>query len=108
MRLALIIAACAGLTACQAEPAATGPERRSAAGEVLGGEVTDDMLPLDTVRSSSPAGSSEPADEPEPGASRSPRGAGSEKPLPRPELSAAPLPDMTMPADPEPMPTAGQ
>lgn len=31
-----------------------GPERTSAPGEVLGGSVSDAMLPLDTVRSQSP------------------------------------------------------
>lgn len=55
MRLALIAVACAALLACGEKTDTAGPERRSAAGEVLGGEVTDDMLPLDTVRSTSPA-----------------------------------------------------
>ena len=55
MRLALTMSALAALTACGGQPEAAGPERRSAAGEVLGGEVSDDMLPLDTVRSTAPA-----------------------------------------------------
>lgn len=58
MRLALIFAGLAALTACGDKSETAGPERRSAAGEVLGGEVTDDMLPLDTVRSTSPADAS--------------------------------------------------
>ena len=55
MRLALTMSAIAALTACGGQPENAGPERRSAAGEVLGGEVGDDMLPLDTVRSTAPA-----------------------------------------------------
>lgn len=55
MRLALIVTVLAALAACQDKPATNGSERSSAAGEVLGGEVTDDMLPLDTVQSTSPA-----------------------------------------------------
>lgn len=55
MRLALTMSALAALAACRGQPETAGPERRSAAGEVLGGEVSDDMLPLDTVRSTSPA-----------------------------------------------------
>ena len=31
-----------------------GPERKTAAGEVLGGSISDSMLPLDTVQSQSP------------------------------------------------------
>jgi len=31
-----------------------GPERKTAAGEVLGGSISDAMLPLDTVQSQSP------------------------------------------------------
>lgn len=55
MRLALIIPAFAALSACGGTPESAGPERRSAAGEVLGGEASDAMLPLDTARSTSPA-----------------------------------------------------
>ena len=50
-------AALALLSACgDASNNPSGPERRSAAGEVLGGEVSDAMLPLDTTRSTSPPG----------------------------------------------------
>lgn len=51
-----------------------GPERKTAAGEVLGGSISDSMLPLDTVQSQSPPlresttesdkGSSETAEKP--------------------------------------------
>lgn len=64
MRLALTLPAVAVLfvlAGCQDQAAAPGPERRSAAGGVLGGEVTDEMLPLDTVRSTAPTALSDPA-----------------------------------------------
>ncbi|MFA9200437.1 MAG: hypothetical protein ACEQR8_04500 [Cypionkella sp.] len=44
---AFLLAACGG----KPDPEA---ERRTAAGEVLGGTISDDMLPLDTVTSQSP------------------------------------------------------
>jgi hypothetical protein len=47
--LALALAACGG-TGDEAEG-----ERKTAAGEVLGGSINDDMLPLDTVTSQSPS-----------------------------------------------------
>lgn len=46
--LALALAACGG-SGDEAEG-----ERKTAAGEVLGGTISDDMLPLDTVTSQSP------------------------------------------------------
>lgn len=50
----MTIAATLLLAACNSgEPPAEG-ERKSAAGEVLGGTISDDMLPLDTVTSQSP------------------------------------------------------
>lgn len=58
MRLAVILAALVSLgslAACGGQQPDAAGERRSAAGEVLGGEVSDDMLPLDTVRSTAPA-----------------------------------------------------
>ena len=87
MRLALIISAAAALSACGGSPESAGAERRSAAGEVLGGEVQDDMLPLDTARSTSPA-------DPRAGTPDTPneatpieRNPGS---LPKPEMSGGP------------------
>ena len=53
LRTSATLLAFAALAAC-GEETKTGPERRTAAGEVLGGSITDDMLPLDTVRSQSP------------------------------------------------------
>jgi len=45
--LPLLLAACGG-------DAGGEGERKTAAGEVLGGTISDDMLPLDTVTSQSP------------------------------------------------------
>ena len=42
------------LSACNDAKKSTGDERKTAAGEVLGGSVSDAMLPLDTVQSQSP------------------------------------------------------
>lgn len=106
MRLALMTAALtplAALAACGGQPETAGPERRSAAGEVLGGEVTDDMLPLDTARSTSPP---DPRAEPRAGppdavgtaTSRPFRG----KTPPRPQISGGPAPDASSPTDPPP------
>ena len=87
MRLALIAPFLLALAGCSNDTQPTGPERGSAAGEVLGGEVTDDMLPLDTVQSTSPAdpraGAPDPSD---PGAplDRNPG------PLPSPQVSGGP------------------
>jgi hypothetical protein len=69
-----------------------GPERKTAAGEVLGGSISDSMLPLDTVQSQSPplresaAGS---ADEATDSADKSAKGADTEKPVPDASPSAA-------------------
>lgn len=57
MRLALTVIplAALALVGCgdrQAEPVQS--ERGSAAGEVLGGSISDDMIPLDRLRSTSP------------------------------------------------------
>ena len=68
-------------------------ERRSAAGEVLGGEVSDAMIPLDTVKSTAPAERRAAA-----GATASASGAAKPAPnLPRPEMSGGPEP---LPEDP--------
>lgn len=104
MRLALMTVALAGLAAlaaCGGQPEPAGPERRSAAGEVLGGEVTDDMLPLDTARSTSPpdpraeprAGPPDAMGTPTPRASRG-------KTPPRPQISGGPAPNATSTGDP--------
>ena len=42
------------VSACRENEGANGPERKTAAGEVLGGSISDEMLPLPTVTSQSP------------------------------------------------------
>lgn len=104
MRLALISAASVALAACGPNEGETGPERRSAAGEVLGGEVSDDMLPLDTVRSTSPAGPSGPAEpDAEPSGSASLPAAPD---LPRPQVSGGPEPYVPSGIEDTPVPSA--
>lgn len=100
MRLALTMSALAALTACGAQPEAAGPERRSAAGEVLGGEVSDEMLPLDTVRSTSPADrrAAKPGDRSAPAASGRP----APPPIPDAEVSGGPEPHTPPPPGVEP------
>lgn len=92
MRPALIATSLAALAACGGQPENSGPERRSAAGEVLGGEVTDDMLPIDSVRSTSPA-------DPRAG---SPTGAATQGSSPAPEEGPGTLPKPEVTGGPEP------
>ena len=110
MRSVLILPALslvALLSACGTDGGkAGGPERRSAAGEVLGGEVSDDMLPLDTVKSTSPAGRSDTAEDvADPSHPNKERGAT----LPKPEISGGPepLPNVPPGVDPTDGPTPG-
>ncbi|TCJ41461.1 hypothetical protein [Parafrankia sp. BMG5.11] len=74
-RLSLSLLALTMLSAC-GDQKSDEPERKTAAGEVLGGSISDSMLPLDTVQSQSPplresaaddsgAGPSEAADDDE-------------------------------------------
>ncbi len=102
MRLALITASLVALAACGEQPDAIGPERRSAAGEVLGGEVTDDMLPLDTARSTSPPDPRAGVPDDDASPARTPEGSAA---LPKPVISGGPEP--YMPAPPGDEPTAG-
>lgn len=61
------------LAACGGADDGAQDERKTAAGEVLGGTISDDMLPLDTVTSQNPPvrESSSERDEAEPAASGS-------------------------------------
>ena len=85
----------ASLTACGSnKDDAAGPERQTAAGEVLGGEVSDAMIPLDTVRSTAPVAVRSP------GAAEGAldRAAGGGRAVsPQPEVSGGPEP---LPANP--------
>lgn len=84
-----VIVLAAALTACGGNGGETaGPERRTAAGEVLGGEVSDAMVPLDTVQSTSPT-----APLPAASGSGTPRTIEERRAiLPRPEVSGGPEP----------------
>ncbi len=90
--LALVLAACGG------ERDAEG-ERTTAAGEVLGGTISDDMLPLDTVTSQSPPlrdSAESPGGDTE--AANTPARADAAQPTPGPaptEPAAAPAPTET-------------
>ena len=56
-KFAALVTAGAFLAACESESAPPPVEddgRATAEGEVLGGTISDDMLPLDTLRSQSP------------------------------------------------------
>jgi hypothetical protein len=103
MRFAMIVAVilAAALPACGGSGGeAPGPERRSAAGEVLGGEVSDAMIPLDQVRSTAPV--AEPSSGPAPAASGTGAAKNAEErrpALPQPEVSGGPEP---LPAFPGP------
>ena len=55
------------LAACGGNGGTPEGERKTAAGEVLGGSITDEMLPLDTITSQSPP-LRETGEEPEAGA----------------------------------------
>lgn len=87
----------AAMSACGGNGGETpGPERRTAAGEVLGGEVSDAMVPLDTVRSTSPAAPQATAAGPGTGAAtgtaKPPTLQERRKMLPRPQMSSGPEP----------------
>ena len=105
MRLALITTALAAVSmtvaACGSGANDAGPERKSAAGEVLGGEVTDDMLPLDTVRSVSPPGRSGPVEGD--GLEAQPGRENGEGALPEPQVSNGPEPLVPVPPGVDPV-----
>lgn len=56
IRLSTLAGMCLALAACGGgnEAAEQADDDRNARGEVLGGSISDDMLPLDTIRSQSP------------------------------------------------------
>ena len=101
MRLALMIAALPLIVACVDGEGESGPERNAAAGEVLGGDASDAMLPLDTARSTSPPEQDTATDEGATATGTPGTDAGSKTPtsveeararLPRPEMSNGPEP----------------
>lgn len=56
MRIGILLGLALALAACGDKPAQRdGADNRAAEGEVLGGTISDDMLPLEQVQSQSPA-----------------------------------------------------
>lgn len=90
------------LAACDNGGDAAGPERKTAAGEVLGGSISDAMLPLDTAQSQSPplreSSVAQDGDEPEASSdddkapSVAPSPSASSSPSATPEAASAPPP----------------
>ena len=84
------------LSACGGDKDEAEGERKTAAGEVLGGSISDDMLPLDTVQSQSPplressiAGNGEEADDAADDKADAPRPAASPEASSVPEATAS-------------------
>ncbi|MXO75817.1 hypothetical protein GRI40_11380 [Altererythrobacter aerius] len=97
--LAMLVA----LAGCGRDDAPAEGERRTAAGEVLGGTITDDMLPLDTVRSQSPSmASADGADDGEADE------AAASSDATRPAASAGPVPAASPSPAPVETPEAGE
>jgi hypothetical protein len=97
-RFPIIACACFALAACggnDTPDGGDGDEQRNARGEVLGGSITDDMLPLDTVTSQSPPQADEQARPSDADAEQSAdtppaqSEADAEEPEPEPEAAAA-------------------
>lgn len=61
-RAALAALSLAALTACEQSAETDVPAGKRAAGEVLGGTISDEMIPLDELRSQSPPMRVVPAD----------------------------------------------
>ncbi len=94
------------LSACGEAKVGDGKERKTAAGEVLGGSISDAMLPLDEVQSQSPplretaGGSSETAGSDS--AKASDKGDDADAtPSPSPSASSSPAAGASGPAQPE-------
>lgn len=85
------------LSACGGGTEQAANERKTAAGEVLGGTISDAMLPLDTVRSASPPLREAPRAEP--GAAK-PGAPGDAPPTP-PTPEATPGPAESPPPPPD-------
>lgn len=120
MRPMLTLAALALIAGCNETTQTAGPERSAAAGQVLGGDTSDAMLPLDTAQSTSPPdprpAASTPSFDQEPpmnqGETTTPQGAQEtleqrRARLPRPQMSNGPepLPDNPGAPDGPPPPT---
>ncbi len=86
-----------GLAACGGDADETANERKTAAGEVLGGTISDAMLPLDTVQSQSQPLREKASNNAATGESRDPAEAAGSTAAATPEApaepSASPTPD---------------
>ena len=73
-RFAMLGAACLLLSACNDDPAPAEPggESADARGEVLGGTISDDMIPLDTITSQSPSQASAEGEDGDTGGASAP------------------------------------
>ena len=80
IRFLFLASTCLVLVACgdAAETPAEADENRDARGEVLGGSISDDMLPLDTVTSQSPSQGGEEDESSQSAASAAPAQSSSE------------------------------
>jgi hypothetical protein len=101
-RLPATLLSLALLAACGEEPVAEPSDNdgRSAEGEVIGGTISDAMLPLDTVRSQAPSAAAAAASD---AASGEPPGA-----APAPGAVADDAEPAPAAADPEPEPEADE
>lgn len=102
----LALGALLALSACGEKAPESAEERKTAAGEVLGGSISDAMLPLDTVTSQSPplrevGGSSDAgAGDESDGANAPPRDSNEGPGEPPRESAPAPDPTPTPTAEP--------
>ncbi|MBX7539838.1 hypothetical protein [Qipengyuania sphaerica] len=96
-RFAFVAIAYCALAGCGDDPAPAqqADDDATARGEVLGGTITDDMLPLDTVTSQSPsqagddAGAADGESDPAPAAEPAPAQQAAPAPEPVPEAQPA-------------------
>jgi hypothetical protein len=78
------------LSACGDKEGGEGPERKTAAGEVLGGTISDAMLPLATVTSQSPPLRESASSGDDKAVSAADEPAGEDKPATSPTPSSGP------------------
>lgn len=91
-RFALIALASCALAGCGGDtaPAEQADSDATVRGEVLGGTITDDMLPLDTVTSQSPSQTRGDDDESDPAPAAEPAPEQQAAPAPQPEPEPEP------------------
>ena len=94
IRYVILAALGLGLSACgdNAETPPPGDEEASARGEVLGGSISDDMLPLDTITSQAPSLAEEGSSDDDSSDPATPAAPASQ-PDPEPEPQSEPEPE---------------